>query len=610
MTGKASDIITGRFPCTDEFKAHAEKGDLFEIRDTHFANFLLRLIDRNGAEEPTLKRIFSHLSRASATGHICLILDSEESIENESTRFDGAIRLSQADRLRLIGSGLVTVDPEISSPPTPLVLKSNRLYFQNFYHFETNIVHRLRKSAGNFWSTTPEPLNSQLAKFFPSDQDFDQREAARLGLTDKFAIITGGPGTGKTTTVVKILALHLLANLELRIALAAPTGKAALRLQESIAGAGERLLSAGLIDEGLFRRIPTGVNTIHRLLKSRPNRPGFVHNRENPLMVDLMVIDEASMIDLPLLSRLLDALPENAALILIGDHFQLSSVEAGSVLGDLSQSALKDSNSAIHSNIAELTNSRRFGSESGIGIISKSIRGIAYGGADPAELIAILKRGLKNVAFITTDFEKNFTRVIGDGFGSFFDAEDPAEMLNALIRFRVLSPHRRGRYGVDRINRTIIDHFQSTNKIHRRNGYDFFHGQAIQIRVNDYGFRLFNGDTGVIVRDGRSETLKACFHDFESISHGSLRNFYPAILPAHEPCYAITVHKSQGSEFDHVALILPDEASPIMTAELIYTAVTRARNRFTLFAGEEVLKESVRRMIRRGSGIIEELRNS
>jgi exodeoxyribonuclease V alpha subunit len=431
----------------------------------------------------------------------------------------------------------------------------------------------------------------------------EQRDAARTAATRRLCVISGGPGTGKTSTVVKILAL--LAELRMRVGsrpprvlLLAPTGKAAMRLTEAI----RRAKSGLACDEAVRAAIPEEASTIHRALGSvGGSGTRFRHHREHRLRADVVLVDEASMVDLALMSRLVDAVPDDARLILLGDKDQLASVEAGAVLGELCGTATgrasrDDAATPLAASIVELTRSYRYRPGSGIEALANAVN--AGEAARALEILAddrfadVARRDPAPAVALSDELRADALA----GGRIYLASTDARARLLALEGFRVLCAHRQGPHGVTSANAEIEALLAGERLIDRRVGPTYA-GRPIMITRNDYQLHLFNGDVGTIVaRDGKHLA-------FFVAPDGEERVFSPARLPPHETVFAMTVHKSQGSEFDRVAVLLGDRSSPLLTRELLYTAVTRAREAVTLYATRAVLEEAIARRTERGSGL-------
>ncbi|MDO6462201.1 exodeoxyribonuclease V subunit alpha [Granulosicoccaceae sp. 1_MG-2023] len=577
---------------------------------------------------------------------------------------------------------------------TPLVLNGTRLYLRRFWRYEQQIADGIRNRLEQP-PTLAEPASSAAATlrqaldilFKPQDSaDADpdyQKLACALAARNRFAVITGGPGTGKTTTVVKLLAaLQSVAGesperngRKYRIRLAAPTGKAAARLNESIGGAVSRLPLDTLPGKVLQADIPTRVSTLHRLLGSRPDTRKFRHNCDNPLLVDILVIDEASMVDLDLMASVFDALPDNAQLILLGDKDQLASVDAGAVLGELCQRAagghyqpptvqwlqaitgtdippdLQDGQGRpLDQAVAMLRKSYRFAEGSGIRQLAEAVNTNTL---SSSTLEKARKAGFDDVIWLNGDSQKpslETTQALicehavsgspqafrhqGEGRISGHAQPLPApvgyrhylklmqdhkldsnstteqwdqlakSVLQAFSDFQVLCALRRGAWGVEGLNELIARHLLGQKLIPRAEGW--YAGRPVLITGNDYNLGLMNGDIGITfsrpVQEGGQSALRVAFP--ASDGSGSIRWISPSRLQQLETVYAMTVHKSQGSEFNHTCLVLPDRLSPVLTRELVYTGITRARNWFSLITGDAgVLRQSVDQRVVRASGL-------
>ncbi|ALM51557.1 exodeoxyribonuclease V subunit alpha [Halomonas huangheensis] len=555
---------------------------------------------------------------------------------------------------------------------SPLVAVGNgadtRLYLRRYWQHEQSIRHYIgiRLQAEPLPAASLRPIIDSL---FPAGADLDwQRLACALAARSAFAVITGGPGTGKTTTVVKLLALLQSQALDtsgraLRIRLAAPTGKAAARLNASIAAQLERLDLNSLDQDPqtLREAIPSQVVTLHRLLGSRPDTRRLRHNANNPLPLDVLVVDEASMVDVELMAAMLEALPSEARLVLLGDKDQLASVEAGSVLGDLCQRAegghyreatrrwlaeasgqdlpdccIDDTGNALDQAVTMLRVSHRFDANSGIGQLASAINS-----GDPDATRKVLGHGYGDLSSQRLDADdQRLERLAVEGLASAFPtsgargyshylgvmndqrpahhAEDEQwdswarAVLDAHGSFQVLCALRRGRWGIEGLNQRITRALASSGWLPQWladiDGDRWFAGRPVLVTRNDYGLGLMNGDIGITLARPHPEnphqtTLRVAF----AAGDGSdrIRWVLPARLRDVETVFAMTVHKSQGSEFDHTALILPEASSPILTRELIYTGITRARRWLSLVetGPARVLDQAVMQRVMRISGL-------
>ncbi|MBD3896449.1 exodeoxyribonuclease V subunit alpha [Halomonas sp. ML-15] len=610
---------------------------------------------------------------------------------------------------------------------TPLVRAEHngntRLYLRRYWQYEQDIRQRItdrltstqcrsdfsrdgaarRPDQATHTGTLATALN---ALFTTTELDW-QKTACALAAQAHFAVITGGPGTGKTTTVVKLLALlQALALGEagsprpLRIRLAAPTGKAAARLNESIAKQVQGLslveLASAVGQQGvdistLRDSIPTEVTTLHRLLGSRPDTRHFRHHAGNPLALDALVIDEASMVDIEMMAAVLTALPPKARLILLGDKDQLASVEAGAVLGDLCQRAeaghytpataewleavtgtpipeqYKDADGQpLDQAIAMLRVSHRFDASSGIGQLAEAVNrplGPDHSTQDKKRTVSdVFQREYADLARLrlADADDPAVDRLVVNGNPAGFanqgegrhdsrgepiapplgyrhylevmqqqrpaqasfgegDARKPFDdwaraVLNAHGHFQLLCALRKGPWGIAGLNPRIARALRRAGLLQASDlelEQGWFEGRPVLVTRNDYGLGLMNGDIGITlaVPDARSTAqqprrplLRVAFP--ASDGSGDIKWVLPSRLQAVETVFAMTVHKSQGSEFTHTALLLPDAPNPILTRELVYTGITRAKHWLTLVeTGRGMLDEAVTREVVRVSGL-------
>jgi len=571
----------------------------FEPIDQHFSELMRRLgADGDVALAARL------VSRATRRGDICLDLAAWAGVPLEDRRStpELAAWLMALNRSPVVGS---------PSDCTPMVLDAKaRLYLRRYFDYEQRLAGAIRNLSARRQSVDWDKARRALAALFPRrSEDVDRQALAAIAsLAAGFTVITGGPGTGKTTTVAKVLALILDQDTQTRIALAAPTGKAADRLQAAVRDAAERLACGGEIKAAL----PREAFTIHRWRGPLPESPYFRHHAGNPLPSDVLVVDEASMVDLALMAKLVDAVPEGARLILLGDRDQLASVQAGYVLGDLCDTGVEHAYSAafaalvkdiagfdiqgqgpsgFQDSIVELKTNYRFGADSGIGQLSRQVN------AGACSLIA--SRDLPDLCCTALPpaplLKHQVKDLIIQGYAPYLAATDPAVSLERLNGFRILCALREGPCGVGALNPLAEDVLGSAGLIKPVGRH--YHGQPVLITRNESRLRLYNGDVGVIMKTG--DGLKTFFPG----PGGVPRAFVPGWLPEHDTVFAMTVHKSQGSEFDHVLMVLPDRDSPVLTRELVYTGITRARVRLDLWAEPNVLQTAVARRILRTSGL-------
>jgi len=605
----------------------ASINNLYELQflselDYRFARFMGRL---DKTFDANLLLAASLVSRYRGEGHICIDL----------SEFAGTV-IDLPGSEPLVCPPLETWLNDLDTSPVvggpgdyrPLVLDGTRLYLYRYWDYETRLSDTLKNLAGNTFGAFDElRLKDSFERIFPrgennGETDVDWRKvAAFASFRNGLCVISGGPGTGKTFAVARILALLIEQNRDgqLNIALTAPTGKAATRLQEAIKKAKTGLSSS----ESVKTAIPDEASTIHRLLGSIPNSPSFRFNMENLLPFDVLIIDEASMVDLALFSRLAQAIKPQSRLILLGDKDQLASVEAGSVLGDIcdtgnihlfSPSFIEDCHRAtgekigegacgasaagINDCIIQLNKSYRFSRMSGIHAVSKAVN--AGNGSQAIDLIRSGNYGdirWKNLPR-PDELPRRIQNWLTERYTAYLKASDALEAFDLFTRARILCTLREGPYGVHNLN-IAVEHILQEKGLIDRSGR-WYPGRPVMITKNDYNLRLFNGDIGITMKDhDKDSELRVIFPGPE----GSVRTFPPLRLPDHETVYAMTVHKSQGSEFDEVLLVLPDRDARVLTRELIYTAITRARERIQIWGKEDIFLTAIGRRIRRSSGL-------
>ncbi len=563
------------------------------------------------------------LSWQNAQGHVCIDLqDYTDTILFAGDDFTGIATPSLNKWLAALHK-----HPWVSDHfPAPLILEDTRLYLGKYWRFETQLADAIKNRLSPNTKLNSPLLKSGLQRLFPKvDNTVDwQAVAAAIALLNRFVVISGGPGTGKTSTVIRILALLLAQNPAMKIELIAPTGKAAARLAESIRnGKQDKRLSALTDEEKTL--IPESAKTIHRLLKYSPR--GFYHNAENLIPVDTLVVDEASMVDLPLMARLLTAIPADTHVILLGDRDQLASVEAGSVLGDITghghniiypgnfineleqlgviQQGDIDKNNItpplITRSIALLHKSYRFDETSGIGTAASFINK-GNGGA-------ALRNVLLNPKFPDTEWisvgndtlNPDCITWASNNYSNYLSKNNIKEALELFEKSRILTALRNGEFGMDELNKKISHRLLQNHNLVQHG--DEFHGKPIMITRNDYELDLFNGDIGLIWWSEESKQFNAHFPS----SNGEVRTLSTRQLPQHETAFAMTIHKSQGSEFDNLLLILPPKATPVVSKELIYTGITRAKKQVLVAGNEAIFVQACKESVKRSSGLDKKL---
>ncbi|HIJ91662.1 MAG TPA: exodeoxyribonuclease V subunit alpha [Deltaproteobacteria bacterium] len=562
-----------------------------------FDRYFVRTLQRVAPTATTQALVLAAFTRKSvANGHVCL--DLQRLVESSLP--------PQAELVaELKQSPLVSRDGSLA----PLVLEGERLYLQRYWLYEEDLVREIRARAANPAPVQEELLENCLAQLFSGTaEDAPQREACAGIFRQRLGLITGGPGTGKTTLVTKYLGLLLLyaqasGEPPPRILLLAPTGKAAARLTESL----QQKKEEGVLPE-LSAAMPAKASTIHRALGYRPESPTtFRYNRENPLPCEVVVVDEASMIDVALMAKLFEAVVPTARLVLLGDKDQLASVEAGSILGDICAAVLDGAGSGAGENplarcVVRLTESFRYSSQEGIGALARAIHA---GKAE--EAVSLAQLGSPEVSLLPPLLQVDTTHPLAEmilaGYRLFLEATDPLAALELFEQFRLLCAHRTGPMGVQFLNRYAEKVLTLKGLIEPNTPW--YKGRPVLIQANSYPLRLFNGETGIIWDAEDDEGLKAFFF---SENREGVRSYSLRQLPAHETAFAMTIHKSQGSEFDRVALVLPGEDSALLSRELLYTGISRARRQVALVGRPQEIEAAVGRRVERASGLVGKLK--
>lgn len=577
---------------------------------------------------------------------------------------------------------LAPAAPLLDAPTTPLVLEGDWLYTDRWWRYQRRLGALLQaRVAQGVRPRKPGLLTEGLDLLFRPPEGAEeppglnrQRLAGALSQVQRLTVISGGPGMGKTWTVRNVLALLWLdaggPEASLRVALAAPTGKAAARMKESLRDGldapflarMDRLAGPGTGAALRAYLLSLEPRTLHRLLGPRPDAPSrFRHSAEVPLAVDVVVVDEASMVDLALMAKLVDAVPAEARLVLLGDRNQLASVAAGTVLADLCGPASRGpvalpaaaraavaalglpadaveerSDSPLRGAVVQLNRTFRFADDSGIGAFAAACLEEPFDAGRAADLLEEGRADARRIPWTDRSaLAPSLHQLVVEGFAPYlalleagFDPNRDLHpdlffrrVLDTFDRFRVLAAHRRGRSGVEGLNHSIARALEEAAPWRPRRGVRSWIGRPVMVLENAYAVGRFNGDVGIgVTPSGRvgDGAVEVVFPGPDAlppalgpetrrqVESGELRvveRLALARLPAHQTVYAMTIHKSQGSEFRHAAVVLPEQRSPVVTRELLYTGVTRARKQVTVVGDRAVLEDALRRPVRRASGL-------
>jgi exodeoxyribonuclease V alpha subunit len=592
-----------------------------------FAERAVAWARERGAPETTLDVLRDaayRTSAATASGHVCLQI-------RDVAWPDGLDEATARARLReslVVGTAKTPAN-------LPLVLDdSGRLYLHRYFDYERRLAQRLmRLAAAPTQNVADESLRERLDALFAAtaerlgDRLPDwQKIAVALAMLRRLTVISGGPGTGKTTTVVSLLACLIAHDPGCRIALAAPTGKAAARMLDAIRA------RAAQLPPDIATRLPAESFTIHRLLGVMPGSDEFRHRAANPLPIDVLVVDEASMLDLALATRLLEAVPDSARVILLGDKDQLAAVEAGAVFSEICAdpsmsvetreriAALTGIGAAriaprspveptpLHDGVVWFTENFRFATDSGIGRLAALVNA----GDSEQALTWLRSNADPSVTWLDDGGRTPRAATMAraqQGYAAYCDAvhsgAELAAIFDAFGRFRVLCAEREGARGVAGMNEALSRGFRANldHPLDPGSRSQWYPGRPVMVLRNDYVLQLFNGDIGIVLPNDDGDLI-VHFPDAD----GAFRAIAPARLPEHDTAFATTVHKAQGSEFDEVMLMLPSKASRVLTRELLYTGVTRARKRVVIASDPDVLVQGVASRTGRHSGLIERMR--
>ena len=544
------------------------------------AEYLCRLEDSlSHDEKSTLAALSALVYEWVASGSICLTKEDVEKFTKTNKEILSGPAFPNWEEITnvMTKSSVCTSDP--ASEARPLVFADGKIYFYKYWSYEDSLaakVLELSRGEGRF-ADCADNIKQIFDKLF-NEESSEQKNAAEKVIGNRFSVITGGPGTGKTTTVAKIIAGILSVRPETRVILAAPTGKAAMRMTESLLSKRTEENMKGLVEEDIIQKIRSlKGSTVHKVLGWKFGK--LEKNSEDPIYADLIIVDEASMVDIAMFSNLIDALSKETSLVLLGDKDQLSSVDVGNVLSDICNAA--EAGLFERDIVAKLTKSHRFEEHPAIGRLANAVNG--QKGADDVVKICKEEADLD----FTTKTLRNIAETAAANYGFLSDKSlKPEEILEKLNGFKVLCPSKEDSFGVVKLNEAI-------EKALGKDGTDiFYNGRPIMVTKNDYANTgLVNGDCGVILE-------KRAYFKTES----GVKSFSISDLPRVETVYAMTIHKSQGSEYDSVLVVFPENDMPMLTKELLYTAITRAKEKVEISAKKSVLEYTLKNSAARNSG--------
>jgi exodeoxyribonuclease V alpha subunit len=598
--------------------------------DYFLAKKLMETIDITNvdvAHSNTLFHCLMALSHALNEGHTCLSLHHLAGVKlwggESSSLLDlgthEGFRFPDFKTLESIFELLTIADDD----EQPLVYQLQRVYLRRYWKFETEVADNIRAMLDEIITIDKVAAKNIISTLFnaPAFEAIDkQKLAVANALNKKLIVIAGGPGTGKTTTVAKLLiALQQLHNNSLTIAMAGPTGKSAQRLNESLEDSKKKIASQCQLDVTTLDSIPTNASTVHRLLGVIKQSHNFKHDQYKLLDIDVLLIDEISMIDLPMMARVLRALPIHARLILLGDADQLASVEVGSILADIAPRGVSgysqgncdylaeltdetlDVNPAGLDHLSLLTFSHRFKDDGGIGKLASAV--ISGDQNASWNLLDVGDSEIERVA--NQPFAHWLNELFVKYYLPIFNASSIDDAFNALDNFRILSALRKGEYGVETINNSIEKILKTRGVI--KGNSNLYAGRPIMVCANDYGLSLYNGDIGLLWpnADGKLQAVFPIGED--EFGQRTYRWITPARLPVVETVFSMTIHKTQGSEFNSVAIVLPEKETPLLSRELLYTGITRAKKHIQFYGNEKVFKRSVVKKVLRHSALKERL---
>ena len=651
------------------FQAQQQLADI-EAIDYFFAKEMLIALNESNelstGQGQILSHVFFALSASLRAGHTCLPL-TELAEKHWAVAFDEQGQCSHQGFIFPDKDSLINALTGLNinaNTQQPIVFENGRVYMRRYFQFERALAQDIKARLTQRLPTSPENISRVLQQLFPpsaNEQTLDidwQQIAVANAMNKNFTVIAGGPGTGKTYTVTKLLAALIMLNDNahsntsepktnasqpnnnqmLEIALVAPTGKAAQRLSESIINAIAGFKA--LIHENVLAAIPTEAKTIHRLLGVIPNSPNFRHDQNNLLNCDVLLIDEVSMVDLPMMTRIFRALKSDTKVILLGDADQLPSVAVGSVLADIAprpHSGYSADNANYLAQVCQLDvqllnnefkqtesysdhlsfliTSRRFDGEGGIGRLAAHV--IKGESTQSWQLLqAADKSNNTQLALVDGDLHIWLSPLIKQYYQGISQCSTIDEAFALLAKFRILCVTRQGEYGVDAINQWVKEQLAVNASQPWAQSQQNYHGMPIMISENDYRLGLFNGDIGLLWRvsshsnartDARSNSdhLMAFFEQPKAKDKETrYKTLLPSRLPKYDSVYAMTIHKTQGSEFSHVAMLLPKQSNNLLLSrELIYTGITRAKTQLTMASNKNTWQQGVISAVKRYSGL-------
>lgn len=570
------------------------KAGIIDDLDLHFSRFILQKEKRDltASGLHVIEIATALISRQIAAGNICLSENDLKTVKAECGQ-SGDSMPSWSDICDLFRDAPWCSD---GKPVRPVVFDGERFYLYRYWNYESKLASMVKKmsSQSGMFNSKADEAADLASDMFSGSASYDLQMKAVSGVfSRRFNVITGGPGTGKTTVIARIISIIWKLFPGTVVRLAAPTGKAAARINEALSSSSQQMKE--IADADILEKL-NGLSgsSIHRLMGWMSGKAVFRHNIDEPLDADILIVDEASMVDLAMMSLLLEAVKPDASVILLGDKDQLASVEAGNVLGDIFRAA---SEGYIERDaVTEFIESYRFRKGTGIGELAMSVRD----GLPAKRLETILADHANEVGFLPSIINENAVAKIVKWYEKVPHCSDRDEAFDAFEKFRIFCATRNGRNGVEEVNR-YVEKMLRIKGIIKEDGV-WYDGRPVMVLENNYELELYNGDCGLVF--DVSGEKRAFFRR----GKGVFRTFPVAVLPKVETVYAMTVHKSQGSEYDSVMIVFPPKDVPLLTKELLYTAVTRAKKEITLIAGPELLGTASGRSAVRSSGLVSALK--